>query len=701
MNKLEKKESYQKLFLVVLFLTFTFFVFGPASFYLTNGGEFWFSFSDVLPICIVCALTAGIALFGLGVLLQGSLRRYYVCLLLGISMGLYIQGNYVGTDYGVLDGSMIDWDAYKTEAVSNTLLWGLCILAPFVLKHFASKVWAGFVKYIPLGILIVQITSLLIFGLDYYFQIKDEAGEEYSLTTYAQMELSDQENTIVFVLDCYDAQYFTELLEKHPVLKTEILSNFTYYPDTVAGATRTVLAMPYILTGQAYTDENGYENYIEKSFSSAKLYKELQKRNYNAGIYTEAAYVSPQMSDLVVNLNSEAKQVGSYSKLAYYLYKLTAFRYFPHVLKEQVWMYTGEFDAVAEQNEGTGDAYVINDPEFFNSLMENKLVLNSEKNAFRVYHLNGAHEPYRLNVESQWAAEGTSLEQQQLGVWNILRNFFEQMKLLGIYEHSNIIVMADHGGENHEQNPLFLVKYGMETEGFTVGDAAVSYENLHPTLLKMLGADPEGKDVFELTEEDNVQRLFYVNEKNEIVEYIVSGNAADPEALSETGNRYSMLSKAALHKYVLGTEVYFDARATGIPYIISGFRGVETTHTWTIGKQATIEIPLKKKVKEDLFVQIDCFLQMLDAQRVGIYINDHYLGWYNVTQKQLDFIVPKDMVDTKDLKIRLELPDAVLPEEAGETATDSSALCLAFYSLVVREVQASDVETDRVVGIDG
>ena len=44
----------------------------------------------------------------MGLLLPPKLKEVYCCLLLGITLALYIQGNYVTTNYGVLDGEGID-----------------------------------------------------------------------------------------------------------------------------------------------------------------------------------------------------------------------------------------------------------------------------------------------------------------------------------------------------------------------------------------------------------------------------------------------------------------------------------------------------------------------------------------------------------------------------------------------------------------
>ena len=49
-------------------------------------------------------------------------------------------------------------------------------------------------------------------------------------------------------------------MEKYPGFEKEAFRDFVYYPDTVGGATRTAVAIPVILTGQAWTEPVSYSN---------------------------------------------------------------------------------------------------------------------------------------------------------------------------------------------------------------------------------------------------------------------------------------------------------------------------------------------------------------------------------------------------------------------------------------------------------
>ncbi len=614
-------------------------------------------------------------------------REYYCCTLWGVAIGLYIQGNIVSTNYGTLDGR-IDWELYQGVGIWNTILWIACLALPFLLYKFVPGIWRFICNYISAGILAVQLIILCILFATFNSRSVDI---DYQLTNLGRFQLSKNENTLIFVLDAYDSQYFSDFIEQYPEYKERLWSNFTFYPNTVGGGIRTKLAMPQILTNQHYITEEPYQSYLEKAYTSAYLYNALHDEKYNIGIYTEGQFVSPIMSDKIMNIDSNQKQIESYTTLAYYLYRFTACRYFPHELKKFVWMYSGDFDLAAKNSGDDQSTYLINDSLFYKDLTECRLALQDDKNAFRIYHLFGAHPPYTLNAQSIKSSEETSLEEQQLGIMNLLQSYFAQMKQLGIYDNSNIIILADHGDLNYAQNPLLLIKKGLETKTFSINDVPVSYDNLHATLLSFIGKDDlSDKNIFQLTYEDNKERLFYINERDyKAIEYVVRGHAENPDNIYATGNTFSIFSSTQPDKYQLGTILYFDARATGMRYAVKGFSSTEVGHTWTDGYEAILSIPLQELPEKNLFVSISMKWVKNNTQQVGIYINDKFLNYYLANTEYLNFIIPKELLTKDELIIRLELPDAASPG-----ADDTRILGLAFESMVIGEKQVTDKESE-------
>lgn len=113
--------------LSVGFALMTLTIFGPMELYLTNSAEFWFDFSDMLKISGLLTTVVGGVLLIIGLALPQKGKRWFSAILFIVTLCMYIQGNFLNIDYGVLDGRTIEWSAiqsmlYSTRRVGELLL---------------------------------------------------------------------------------------------------------------------------------------------------------------------------------------------------------------------------------------------------------------------------------------------------------------------------------------------------------------------------------------------------------------------------------------------------------------------------------------------------------------------------------------------------------------------------------------------------
>lgn len=693
-NTSEYRGSFLEVAIVATLFGATFCLFGTLQLFLTNVTEFWFSLDDIWWICVVCTIAVAGLLILVGLIIPLKARLCYSAIMFGISVAAYIQGNYIPMNYGSLNGAAIDWSAYSYEAIRDGILWIACIVIPIVLACSARtrQYMPRVVRGLSLALIAVQVISLGVLFVTTDLSTTNSATA-HSLSTEGEFTLAEDENTLIFVLDCYDSKVFKEFTDTNTEYCTDVLADFTYYPNTVGGATRTVLAMPYILTGYTYTHGETYKEYIDTGFEQANLYQKLKADNYTIGIYTEPEFISESMQGIILNYTQRGVKVSSYIKLAERLLQFTACRYSPQAIKQCVWMYSDDFNDAAEQT----DTYVTNDAAFYSTLKEEKIALDRNSSAFRLYHLNGAHAPYTLDAEAQ-RQDQTSLEQQQAGLMVILNEFFCQMKDLGIYDNANIIIMSDHGEGGIEYNPLLLIKpRGASSDHTTVSNIPVSYANLHPTLMSWLGEDQgKVKSIGALQMSDNEQRTFYQQvsaaDGSYAIEYRITGEVPTSEQVVEVA-RYPIMT-AKRNALNWGETVYFDTRATGNPYIVTGFRGIEDHFTWTLGNEAELLIPLTRLPDGDLCLKIETYMKILATQRVGVEVNEEFLDWYMLSSNELYVKIPKSLVETNELRLKLYLPDAARPCDLDSAATDSSELALALYALTIDKWSAGTNETE-------
>ena len=681
-----KKNAY--LIFSILLLTITITIFGPIELYFTNYEEFWFTLKDIFIVSAV-QMIGCIAIFTvIGLVLKGKARDLYSAILFAVGIALYVQGNYVNINYGVLNGEEIDWSAYPVYAVLDSLGWILLIIAVVVLWIHRRNILHKIQTYAAIYVMAVQIISLMILFFTTDFSSMQKSN--YYLSNEGLFEVSSEENVIIFILDAFDDAYFQEILQEEPEKYKDVFEDFIHFKNASAGGAHTKIGMPAIITGESYPGEISYTEYIKQAFDNDGLYSEFQKQNYDVRFYTNSTFIPDESLDLVNNQVSTGYVVSSHFQLAEKYLSLTLYKYAPHILKRFFWIYTGDFDQYKDGNSSQG--YKVNDEEFFRELQDNGLQVNQTKKIFRLFHLNGAHPPFTLNeyVQVVDSADTSSICQGK-GSLYIVENYISQLKELGIYDASTIIVMADHGYENLAEHGILLVKEKNKEMPFEESDAPITYYDLHPTLFRVLGIN-RGQTFFEIPKEIR-KRFFYKNNteqgKMKVVEYVIKGDINDSDVMRETGIVLEpSVDNSQYYQY--GTRLTFGADNTALQYIVNGVSSIDmAAFSWTDSKECEFEFELENEPETNLLVALDV-MTIYDgngAQRVSFYANDVKCYAETLsTGKKIQFVVPGTVISKdKMLRLRIDLPDAISPESLFGEGNDPRILGLAITGLCIDE----------------
>ena len=243
--------------LPALSLAVTLFIFAPVDLYLTSAEDLWFSLSDIAPWLGVMALCAFAGIVLLAWLLPPKLSAAFRAMVYACSFLLYLQGNLLVIDYGTLNGDAVNWSAYTLQYVLDLLLWAVVIgLFIFLMFRFRRK-FRRILEIAACVLLVTQVASLSVFLVRHYSQ--PEAGSDRYLSQKNELVVSPEANTVVFVLDTFDSHLFENLRQKYPEQISGDFTDFTFYPDTVGGATRTKYAIPFIFTGETNTLDRSYQ----------------------------------------------------------------------------------------------------------------------------------------------------------------------------------------------------------------------------------------------------------------------------------------------------------------------------------------------------------------------------------------------------------------------------------------------------------
>lgn len=679
------------LFLSVLLLTTTIGIFGPIELYFTNCEEFWFAGSDVVLVAAILTGVCVLVFIVIGLLLRGKAREVYSSIIFALGLALYIQGNYANINYGVLNGESVDWGAYPVYAILDTVGWLVLIIAIVLLWFYKRKLYYKMQIIGALWIIAIQIVTLVI------LLITTDVGKieksDYYLSNEGMYEVSSDENIIIFVLDGFDSSDFQEIMEEDSQKYQAVFEDFTFFNNAAAVGCPTKLGMPSIITGEPYPGDLSYIDYIRQTFDNDKLYTTLQEKNYDVRIFTNSTFIPDESSHLINNQVSTGYSVSSYPKLTQKYATLTLYKYMPHIMKKFFWIYTGEFDDFKSGN--SAEEYGINDVAYFEVLKEDGLSVKQGKNVFRLFHLNGAHAPYRLDEYAKLVdSEDTSRVQQAKGALYIVENYISQLKELGLYDTSTIVIMADHGSEHVSTlgaHGLLLAKEKGHKGAYVESGTPVSYGDLHATILGVLGM-PNKVSFWEIPETAR-RRYFYQNdiaaETIGAIEFVIDGNLNDENVIKPSG---TILQQSAdtEEQYVYGTELAFGGDNSVHKYVCKGISFLEGVDSlWTDGKECEFRFELETIPKKNLLVTVDILNTYSEngPQAVIVYAND--IECYRKTisgSTQLQFVVPGSAISNdKELRLRMELPNAVSPAELFGAGYDGRVLALALQRLQIDE----------------
>ncbi|MBQ7165322.1 MAG: YidC/Oxa1 family membrane protein insertase [Treponema sp.] len=588
-------------------------------------------------------------------LLPEKAKKYFQAAIYALTFSLFAQGYLLGNSYGLLDGEKINWGRHWLSGIISCLVW-LAIFAVVFISLWKNEKKARS----ALSFMLVVTLALQFFILSYLFTTRKESDvqREVFLSKEKQFDLSTGKNTIVFLLDCFDAKLFSKLLENDEYQIPEKFEDFTFYKNMSGGATRTKYAIPYIFTGRTNTEPVSYLEYVRRSYAQSPFVQTLRKKDIDARILTDTWLVSPDETKAFANLkiqNSKQK-VSHPMHLALHFCKLTAFCFVPVPAKRLFWMYP-DFDRWVT-DERDESAYSIGDIRFYNE-MKKKLSAPLKKDVFRFYHLFGAHGSYTMSENCERIPESEGSEERQArGSLKIVHDFISMAKKLGIYDEMTIFVMSDHGCGGLEQNPLFMLKERGVSKTFSISDSPCTYKDM-PLIYKdaVLGdtIDMEGK-----YSHPGEERFFYKwvqdTAKVDIIEWSGKGHASDESSYTKTGTVYHGNSENN-GSYRIGKKLFFSAAETANPYCTEGFAHSEGDLTWTEGTKAEMYFKLKGYRKgKDLRLRMS-YEVYAEGQRVGISVNGNELERYAAENGEKEILIPGEYIGNNEIYLTFDFPD--------------------------------------------
>ncbi len=669
-----------------LLLSVTLFLFAPLEFFFSNRSEFWFSFPDVIGIFLgltVASLVAVVLIALACNVINGHLLYLFLAGVFGFGLALYVQGNFLGMDYGLLDGRQIDWSSFALWGAVNSGVWLLILAAPFALLGW-KKIW--FRRVITgLSLYIVAVQTITLGVLCMSHDLTKET--QLVTTTQGQFELSQDNNVIVFMLDSLDTQYVNQLLEQYPEIHSSF-QDFTYFENCLSAFSLTRESMPLLLTGLAYQNDVTYQDYVQTAFQESQILQTVKDLDYHSNFYVYPEFLSPEVAELQENVEILSVQIRDVPGFLDTFFGAVAFRYAPHQMKQN---YPTDYYFHQFQDLGEGRTpFTDENHVFFRDLESTGLSTPHQGNVFKFYELLGPHGPLGINEFAQpVSGQDTSILEVTRGCFYMLDCYMAEMKELGIYDQASIVIMADHGNEGLRQCTGVLIKPPhSHQETLAISSAPVSYlADWQDTLVALLAGTPlEESGFFAISPHQPRTRQYYYFRHSDLR---IPNYMADVYILEsqETNQNFQLdhWNGTILRKPNQGQ--YFIA--WGEPCSLIGNQGFSENAVregltmrwyqpaWGHGQiQFTVypETPTDKDIRFHL-----TYSQMRgESQRIQLWVNHHYLGeeivtplpenpedpdnLENLTTAQISFVIPQEYFQGESpenpLDITLKFPDA-------------------------------------------
>ena len=660
-----------------LLLSVTFFIFGAFEMYFTNQEEFWFSLGDIFFPCMLIAGISTMILTCVSSLVgrySTQAARIINSIIFGLGVALYIQGNYMVMDYGVLDGKAIEWGEYTTYGILSTLVWVLCVVISIILNVKKSEVFEKVIKWGSMFILAIQVSTLAVLVLTSKFEVSDNA----EFTTKNEFLLSKNKNVIVFVVDSLDTQYTNAMLSEFPEIET-IFKDFTYYNDVLGMGPTTRGSLPLILTGETYLNEQPFKDFLQDAYQNGYVAQAAKKSGYEMDVYTSKQFAVPLSKESITNLETAENKLVELPAFLQSYYKLIGFRYMPHYIKEHFLISYNEFEQY-KSLEGELEVYSSQNLTFYNGFCEKGLQADRESSVIKVYHLTGTHPPFNMDENiNKVTTEETSGSKQARGCFRIIEEYIEQMKKLGVYDSSAIMIMADHGTTGFNQCPSLLIKQpDVFNQSLQIDTTPISYVADLPKIWNWLlrNEDAELNSLLSYTEDVSKARLYYYYTWDnlwdseympDLYQYACTGVARDMDGTDFTGNIYSRTRQGESYVYEIGSKCTINDEqffSTAVKSGMSRFYAIENGKTnyyaW-FREKALIEVELSEKTESDLILRFDVYLASSSEQSVEALINGKSIGTKNVLlgDDVLEFIIPKEFISGDNIEIELYSQNAV------------------------------------------
>lgn len=500
-------------------------LFGPFTLFSSNISEFSLPFSALVGPLLWSLAGLVVILAGLGGCLIGKAFRCYVAVLFALGLALWLQGNLLVADYGLLDGHGFDWQRQAARAPWELALWlGLLLLALI----FADRV-SSLARFTSGVLITLQLALMGTALINHAAPIP--ATAQWRRPPKEIFQLSRDQNVIHFIFDAFQSDAFEQLVSEDRAAFDQQLDGFTFFQDHLAAFPTTAMSIPAMLGGEAYRNQSPMRAYAEELLDRQSIFQKLAQQGFEVDVATIVPRYARGPVTHRFSIPKPYTDERSYRLFTTaYLIDIALFRHLPHVLKPTIYnndrWRLRNFAALDERQ-----YHAANGKAILNEWTA-RMSVGREGPLYKMIHLGLPHLPVVLDGDCRFTgvvrAERDAYVEQCRCTLRLLGAFLDKLRQLDAYDDALILVTSDHGtalaargfertAEDSYLDPLvssalalLLVKPPGGHGGLTVSTAPTTMTDLPATLFDGLGLahDYSGESALKLAQDAPRQRFF-------------------------------------------------------------------------------------------------------------------------------------------------------------------------------------------------
>ncbi len=446
-----KKRGFA-LLAVSLLVPFLLFVLGPFILYQGNHAEFATPFTGIVILYLVPALGLVLITLAVGLVIPSNLFHYYLSLLTTIGILLWVQGNVLLWDYGLLDGKPIHWNEFGFSASVDFAVWGsLLIVSVFAAKNIARQS-----HRVALGLITCQLIYIVLLGYQSSDMWKSQEEKKHKIPQPQLYQFSAKQNIIHIVLDALQGDIFAEIVEEDRDYYRSLLQGFMFFDDAAGHFPTTYVSVPAYMASRLYRNQFPVSEFVHAVMSGPTLSNVFFKEGFDVdfivgpGFYRDSQYTNfYQIPKLYRSLRENARLE------AIEILDLVLFRSSPQYVKEliygdQLW-FLQQYVAKTITDQFSQFSHL----RFVQDLVA-KSTTERTHPVYKLIHLFTSHPPWIMNVKGEFLGKAgkvnrINIKNQQKAAMDNAFLILNRLKQLGIYDSALILIHSDHGAGGQRQ----------------------------------------------------------------------------------------------------------------------------------------------------------------------------------------------------------------------------------------------------------